>query len=193
MVDELVQAQNKRTVLPSCRRPIQFVPTFVKRHALVYSAAFSGVLAHATDWQCLFDYDDSPTIFPPSIYATDLRPDVVIWSDATKTVILLELTIPYEDNIADAEFRKKAKYQDLAGSCRLAGWDVYLQSIEVGVRGFVAGSFRKSLKLLGASNASIKRATSRASRTALRCSYSLYLARNLGDWKPLKLIYDSSI
>jgi hypothetical protein len=139
----------------------------------------------------LFDYDATPIIFPPSIYATDQRPDVVIWSEAAKTLIIFELTVPSEDNIADAEFRKKAKYDELVHGCRNAHWDVHFHTIEVGCRGFVAFSLRKCLKLLGTNNSTIKRAISRASKTALRCSYSLYLARNNKQWKPLSLLCDS--
>jgi hypothetical protein len=168
------------------------VPAGVKRNASNYSAPSTGLLAHANDWQYLFDYDATPIIFPPSIYATDQRPDIVIWSAASKTLILIELTVPNEDNIADAAFRKQAKYHDLVDACRSAGWDTYLQTVEVGVRGYVAGSFRACLKLLGVNRSAIKRATSSVSKTALRCSYLLYLARNLRDWKPIELISDSS-
>jgi hypothetical protein len=107
-----------------------------------------------------------------------------------KRVIIIELTIPSEDNIADAEFRKKDKYAGLADACRSASWDTHLWTIEVGVRGFVAGSFRKCLKMLDVPNPTISRTQSAASKTSLRCSYSIYLARNLPDWKPLELLTD---
>ena len=107
-----------------------------------------------------------------------------------KRVIIIELTVPCEDNIADAEFRKKEKYNGLVDSCKLASWDTHLWTIEVGVRGFVAGSLRKCLRNLGVPNPTILRTQSVASKTALRCSYSIYLARNLPEWKPIELLTD---
>ena len=118
------------------------------------------------------------------------RPDIVIWSKMVKRVIIIELTVPSEDNIVDAEFRKKDKYSGLADACRSATWDTRLWTIEVGVRGFVAGSFRKCLKRLDVPNPTISRTQSAVSKTSLRCSYSIYLARNLPDWKPLELLTD---
>jgi hypothetical protein len=191
VITDRIIDQNKRKAQPNSFRSIKFVPAGVKRAASHFSATCTGVLSHANDWQYLFDYDATPIVFPPSIYATDQRPDIVLWSATTKTLILIELTVPYEDNIADADFRKKAKYQDLVDACRNEQWDVYFQTIEIGVRGFVAGSFRKCLKLLGINNSTIARATSKVSKTALRCSYALYLARNLSNWKPLDLICDT--
>jgi len=104
-----------------------------------------GLLCCANDWKLLVDYTDKPIIFPPNITATDQRPDIVIWSDTVKSAILIELTVPCEDNIVDAEFRKKNKYGDLVESCRLAGWETTLMTVEVGARGFVEGSLRKCL------------------------------------------------
>jgi len=148
------------------------------------------LLTCAKDWQCLVDYSNQPVIFPPTITATDKRPDIVIWSVTAKKAILIELTVPNEDNIVDAEFRKKNKYGDLVEACRTASWETHLLTVEVGARGFVAGSFRKCLKFLDVSNPTISRTISAASKTALRCSYSLFLARNLPLWKPLDLLVD---
>jgi hypothetical protein len=185
-----IRDQNERKPTGLTVRSIKFVPAGSKRSAASHSSSCPGILSHANDWQSLFDYDATPVIFPPSIYATDQRPDIVIWSAASKTLILIELTVPDEDNIADAAFRKKNKYIELVDACRAAGWEVYFPSVEVGVRGFVAHSFFACLRLLGVPRATIKRAKSSVSKTALRCSYLIYLARNLPDWKHIELIDD---
>ena len=104
---------------------------------------------------------------------------------------MVELTVPNEDKIVDAQFRKTTKYEKLVEECRSATWEAYLLTVEVGVRGFVAGSFRQCLKMLDVPNSVISRTASAVSRTALRCSYSIYLARNLPAWKPLELLSDS--
>ena len=59
---------------------------------------------------------DSPSEiyhFPHNITPTNLRPDVVWWSDQKKELWLLELTVSFETRVADARARKRAKYHDL--------------------------------------------------------------------------------
>jgi hypothetical protein len=129
-------------------------------------------------------------MFPADIIATSLRPDGVIWSLVSKTAIVIELTVPSEDAIADAAFRKSNKYSSLVAECRLQGWTVHLMTVEVGARGFVAFSVRQCFKKLGLINAAVKTALTAVSKTALRCSYALYLARNNHAWKPLNLLLE---
>ncbi len=47
---------------------------------------------------------------------TNLRPDIVVWSEVAKEGIIGELTVPWEDNIDEAHERKMAKYSDLSES-----------------------------------------------------------------------------
>ena len=46
-------------------------------------------------WKVAADLD-SALVFP--IVTTSQRPDIVVWSDDAKQVILLELTMPWEEN-----------------------------------------------------------------------------------------------
>jgi hypothetical protein len=39
--------------------------------------------------------------FPPEILSTKLRPDIVIWSSRGRKVIVLELTVPWEERMED--------------------------------------------------------------------------------------------
>ncbi len=57
-------------------------------------------------------------VFPEEVAHTTLRPDIVLWSKAAKQVILVELTVPWEERIEEAYELKKAKYQDLADGGR---------------------------------------------------------------------------
>jgi len=190
VVSARLKDQNSKPPKPDSTHEIKFVRAGCKVPAARRDDTGSGLLSCANDWQCLVDYTDQPIIFPPSITATDQRPDVVIWSETVKKVILIELTVPNEDNIVDAQFRKKDRYSGLLDACRSATWDAHLWTVEVGVRGFVAGSLRQCLKKLDVPNPTISRTLSAASKTALRCSYSIYLARNLPAWKPLELLMD---
>ena len=51
--------------------------------------------------------------FPAEVAVTSLRPDIVLWSKTTMTVMLCELMVPSEDHDEKAYERKKEKYQYL--------------------------------------------------------------------------------
>jgi len=57
----------------------------------------------ATD---LPDLPDVPYNFPSVITPTDLRPDIVIWSQTLQSATLVELTVCYETNYVQAQTRK---------------------------------------------------------------------------------------
>jgi hypothetical protein len=60
---------------------------------------FTGLLHKANDWKLLVDYLHDQYVFPPEIYQTTQRPDIVIWSPSLKIVIFIELTCPMEENM----------------------------------------------------------------------------------------------
>ncbi len=60
--------------------------------------------------------------FPDITASTTLRPDMVLMSEVTKQVVLLELTVPWEEWMEEARERKKAKYAALVAECRENGW-----------------------------------------------------------------------
>ena len=63
------------------------------------------------------------------------RPEIVIWSLATKQAILLELTVPWEDRIDDAHGLKSLKYQNLVKNSQQNEWMLCSCAAEVGCRG----------------------------------------------------------
>ena len=108
------------------------------------------MLARASDWKVQFDLDMSDGMskiregehsaghrtslpFPPEIAVVSgkgSRPDGVIWSLSSKTVIWIELTSPWEDNMSKRHFEKKKKYNQLAIDLRNprrggGAWSVY--------------------------------------------------------------------
>ena len=58
----------------------------------------TGLLHSAPKWKLLYDCDGSPTI-PSFLAVTTLRPDIVLYACCIKTVIMLELTCPCEENM----------------------------------------------------------------------------------------------
>ena len=84
------------------------------------------VLSGALDWKVQFDIDvtDGASLgyrtslpFPPEIAVVsgkDSRLDGVIWSLSSKTVIWIELTSSWEENMSKRHYEKKSKYNKLA-------------------------------------------------------------------------------
>ena len=60
--------------------------------------------------------------FPIHISPTDLRPDIVLWSDSEKQLILAELTVSFETSFEAAAERKEMNYQDLVSRAEQAGY-----------------------------------------------------------------------
>lgn len=65
---------------------------------------------------------------------TTLRLDAVLFSTEGKKIILVELTVPWEEGCEEAFKRKYERYRDLVQDCRDKGWQTpYLNRvIEVG-------------------------------------------------------------
>ena len=147
------------------------------------------ILLQADDWQFLFDLGTDQLLFPPEVAATTLRPDGVFPSQSTKTVILLELTVPLEDRVHAAHDRKKSKYTPLESSCEENGFRVHLIPIEVGCLGYCPHSLLQSLETLGLPRSTARHIRTECSRVALRCSYLLYLRREIREWNALQVLY----
>ena len=62
-----------------------------------------------------------------------LRPDIVIYNP--KTVVLVELTVPFDERMSEAKQRKEDKYEELIEEITTSGTKAELHTIEVGTRG----------------------------------------------------------
>ena len=78
--------------------------------------------------------------FPVHIIQTEKRPDIEAWSDSKKSVLLIELTVPWEENREEAHERKKNRYETLRADCVEKGWICHVIPIEVGCCGFLGHS-----------------------------------------------------
>lgn len=65
---------------------------------------------------------------------------MVLISWSAITIIIAELTAPWEERLVSSHQLKKAKYQDLVDEAVLKGWHATSYPIEVGCRGFPAKS-----------------------------------------------------
>ncbi|KAK0156574.1 hypothetical protein N1851_000005 [Merluccius polli] len=111
---------------------------------------------------------------------------MVLTSESTKQVVILELTVPWEDRIEEAHERKRAKYAELSSECRNNGWKAHCEPVEVGCQGFAGRSLLQTLKLLGVKGLQLKKATTNILEAAERASRWLWIRR--GDpWSNMPL------
>ncbi|XP_062613999.1 uncharacterized protein LOC134275735 [Saccostrea cucullata] len=163
-------------------RFVNFVKEGEKGHKV--SVEGSGLLGTATDWQMQADLKER-LVFPSEITATNKRPDVVLWSMATRQTIIL-LTVPWEDRMEDTYERKNPKYQDLLKDCPQTGWKVWFFAVEVGCRGFVGQSMWRALRAIGITGAERRRLIGSLCREAESASMWLWRRRRADKWKDNK-------
>ncbi|XP_078603950.1 uncharacterized protein LOC144877779 [Branchiostoma floridae x Branchiostoma japonicum] len=129
-------------------------------------------------WEMTVDLDTRLT-FPRTICETTLRPDIVLWSPTQRTVVIVELTVPWEENVQAAFERKKLKYQDLVQQCVENSWRALLYPVEVGCRGFVGTSITRLCRELSLSHKQLVKALS---EEVERCSFWLWVKRKDQQW-----------
>ena len=150
------------------------------------------LLSGATDWQLLVDFYFEKITFPPEIYSTDQRPDIIIFSHSLKKVLIVELTVPADENIQAAHIRKTARYTELSHNINHSTkWNASVHPIEVGARGFVAHSMNSFLRSIGFSSRLASSTCKNISLVTARCSYHIWLSRAKKTWKRGPLIVPS--
>ena len=164
---EVVQFQKQGDKVPKARTAAKDPPSILHR---------------ASDWELQVDLKRK-LIFPEEVAVTSLRPDMVLLSRSTKTILVVELTVPWEDRLAISHQLKKAKYQDLIDEAHLKGWYAALFPIEVGCRGFPATSVRYFLQKIGLEPRLLKKATGEIATVAETTSRWIWLTR-ARSWNP---------
>ena len=148
-------------------------------HDAVLSILHSFLINHTTTITILADLLGTNYSFPPHIANTDERPDLVLWSDQSRSVTLIELTIPFEDNFADVHQRKSNRYHDLLQLCRKNGYRAQLHTIQVGSRGIIDLESMSCVADLCKPKQHIwQRLLVELARTAITSSYNIWCSRN---------------
>ena len=140
-----------------------------------------GILHQASDWVLLADID-SNYCFPIHIAFTQLRPDITIFSNVLRKVILIELTCPCEENMESWHSTKINKYLALKTTIESNGWSVELFAVEVGARGYCSNSVLCYLKKLGFHNTLLRNNIKNLSKLSMECSFCIWLVRNNKEW-----------
>ena len=151
----------------------------------VSHTGLSSLLAGATDWQLLIEIGSKKIVFPPEIYSTPERPDIVLWSKSLHKVVLVELTCPAEEGIAAACLTKLARYETLTcaiNNDKSSPWNAELLTIESGVCGSVALSMLSFLRKMGLSSTKARAACKIISTITAKCSFTIFLSRETELW-----------
>ena len=178
--------KNIKSTVPALKQPIKI--QFVKKGNRVKNKnSFpSGILHQASD-RVLLGHLDGSFSFPPHIAFTELRPDIIIFSNKLKRVILIELTCPCEENMEAWHNAKVNKYMPLKCVIENNGWNVDLFAVEVGARGYCSGSVLCCFKSLGLRNRTINTTIKQLSKCSMECSFCIWLARNNKAWSSKKI------
>ena len=111
-----------------------------------------------------------------------MRPDIVIYSNTLKRIIILELTCPCEENMSKWHSEKFQKYFALIEQIKYGGWVVDFFVVKVGARGYCSTSLLTAVHKLGFSPKLQRSLIKESSKTSLTCSFCIWLTRDSVSW-----------
>jgi hypothetical protein len=161
-----------------------------------------GVFEKADDWKVQFDVGVEGELVAERPFPSEIaivsgrgsRPDGVMWSMKTKTVIWIELTSPWEENMKSQHFAKCEKYNQLATDLRGGKhfgvkWTVLPHYVEIGARGAIQElGWVRMCTQLGITGAARRKLTHSVQDAAIYCSHYIFLCRFHRQWEPQRLI-----
>ena len=93
---------------------------------------------------------------------------------------MIELTVPWEDHIEEANERKRLKYDELRELCTSKGWAARCLPVEV--RGFPAQSVHHLLSVFGVKGKERRTVVKNISEAAERASNWLWIKSGEVNW-----------
>ena len=141
----------------------------------------SSILDKAKDWNMQIDLQERVRI-PEIITSTSMRPDIILTSEETRQMIMIELTVPTEDRIEISGELKRTKYTPIVEEGKQNGWGISIWAVEVGCRGFPARSMSSLLKALGFQGKERKKAMKRLGEKAEEASRAIWGWSNMKEW-----------
>ena len=172
--------QTLRHVLNGCKQALQ-ERRYDQRHDEILREIVSYLGEHLSgaDYQMVADLDSDTYTFHTHICPTTKRPDIVAWNEKSKIVFLIELTVCFDENFADASMRKQAKYHDLREAVKAAGHKCHLWTVQVGSRGIIDElSFQPLHALCSSPKQDIANLYFKLARTSLLESFTIWCSRN---------------
>ena len=88
-----------------------------------------GILDAASDWKMAVDLPGIREC-QEVVKQSGLRLDMVLSSESSRTLVIVELTVPYKSNMSESHEFKLAKYEGLASDIRRQGYKTLLFTVE---------------------------------------------------------------
>ena len=127
----------------------------------------------ARDWILKVDLDKHLKI-PAHILETNLRPDMLLISERSKQLAVIELTVPTEERVEISAELKRNKYTDIEVTSERRGWKTKIWTIEVGCRGFPAATTSSFFKEIGFAGKERKMILRKLGEVAARSSHNIW-------------------
>ncbi|GFO28981.1 polyprotein [Plakobranchus ocellatus] len=136
-----------------------------------------GLLDGCDDWVVSADLPEWER-HPDVIRRTAFRSDIVIHSVSTQQIIMVELTVPNESIMEEADAFKEGKYPDLTKELKKDGYEAKVMLVEIGARGFVGSAAYGLLSKLSISGNKRTKALRLLAKTAEDSSRWIWSRRN---------------
>merc|ERR1712055_631417 len=120
--------------------------------------------------------------FPIQVADTNMRPDMILVSESTKRIGLIELMVPSEERVEVSGELKKAKCASLLKEGRTRGWNMHMWAVEVGCKGFPAASMASFLKDIGIAEGERSRQLKKIGEAATPSSRRIWNWSHFTQW-----------
>ena len=130
-------------------------------------------------------YHQGISTIPTDILITNLKPDMVIINRQNKTLILFELSVPFETNIDSTHSYKIDRYLTLIADIEDTGYKVKYYPIEIGSRGYISkDNISRFRSLSKDTNVHLHHRTTKdcLCKISLVCSYIIFHAKYDASW-----------
>ena len=174
------KSQTLLHVLNNCDRKLDLY-TWRHNNVLLQLKEFIASKVHGYDILCDVCIRDSCFVegkvhtIPIDLLQTNLRPDLVLVNRATKVIIIVELTVPFETNIVNAHQRKADRYAPLIAGLEELDFTCTFHSFVIGSRGIAAqGSCKLIREICKTSRKETKLFIQKLCHTVVKASYLIF-------------------
>ena len=136
------------------------------------------------------DLGDQSWTIPPDLLPTSDRPDLVVIDYTTKSISILELTVPFERNISKDHQYKCHKYAHLMIDLQRLGYSVKYFAVEIGCRAMVSEAnnrrlhaFYKSITNFKFTNRDYTKLKRSICKTAITASFVIFKSKHFKLWR----------
>ena len=122
---------------------------------------------------------------PTDVLVTSQKPDLVVVNRIDKKLTLLELSVPFEQNIDSTHQYKIDRYRNLISDIENNGFNVKYYAIEIGSRGHISAENLQRLKSFvhnHCKDSKFQHVRDIISKISLVCSFIIYHSKYEIDW-----------